>query len=67
MGLEATVAVFKKLGRWQDSGAGDCTGAADHVGIVVYVVGNNMKVIEGNMSNAVGYRTMKVNGRWWVR
>jgi len=49
---------------WQDSGAGDCTGAADHVGIVVYVVGNNMKVIEGNMSNAVGYRMMKVNGRY---
>lgn len=49
---------------WQDNGAGDCTGAADHVGIVVYVVGNNMKIIEGNMSNAVGYRTMNVNGRY---
>jgi hypothetical protein len=49
---------------WQDNGVGDCTGAADHVGIVVYAVGNNMKVIEGNMSNAVGYRTLKVNGRY---
>lgn len=76
------IALFKKLGRWQendahipsagdyvfydwqDKGAGDCAGEPDHVGIVVYVVGNNMKVIEGNISNAVGYRTMKVNGRY---
>lgn len=50
---------------WQDGAdyaTTDNTGAADHVGIVVY--GNNMKIIEGNMSNAVGYRTMNVNGRY---
>ena len=49
---------------WDDSGAGDCTGAADHVGIVEKVNGSTITVIEGNMSNAVGRRTIKVNGRY---
>lgn len=49
---------------WDDTGAGDCTGAADHIGIVVSVTGGTIKVIEGNMSNAVGYRNIKVNGRY---
>lgn len=49
---------------WQDSGAGDNRGAADHVGIIVSVSGDNIKVIEGNMSNSVGYRTLKVNGKY---
>jgi len=49
---------------WDDSGKGDCAGAADHVGIVVYAVGGNIKVIEGNKGNAVDYRTMKINGRY---
>jgi len=49
---------------WDDTGKGDCTGAADHVGIVVSVTGNTIKVIEGNKGKAVAYRTMKINGRY---
>lgn len=40
------------------------TGWPDHVGIVESVNGSTMKVIEGNMSDAVGRRTMQVNGRY---
>lgn len=42
----------------------DNTGAPDHVGIVVSVTGSTIRVIEGNMSNAVGYRNLTVNGRY---
>ncbi len=49
---------------WQDSGAGDCTGGADHVGIVTEVNGSTITVIEGNISDAVGYRHIAVNGRY---
>lgn len=49
---------------WQDSGAGDNTGSSDHVGIVVSVSGSKIKVIEGNMSDAVGYRTIAVNAKY---
>lgn len=49
---------------WQDTGVGDCTGSADHVGIVVSVSGNTIKVIEGNKNDAVGYRSIAVNGRY---
>ena len=42
----------------------DLTASADHVGIVTKVSGNTFTVIEGNKSNAVGYRTMKVNGKY---
>ena len=49
---------------WQDNGVGDNTGAADHVGIVASVSGNSIKVIEGNMSDAVGHRTLRVNGKY---
>lgn len=49
---------------WQDSGAGENTGAPDHVGIVASVSGNIMQIIEGNKSEAVAYRSMKVNGRY---
>lgn len=49
---------------WDDSGAGDNTGWPDHVGIVEAVSGSSFKVIEGNMSDAVGRRSMTVNGRY---
>lgn len=49
---------------WQDSGSGDNTGSPDHVGIVVSVTGGVIKVIEGNKSDAVGYRSIAVNGRY---
>lgn len=49
---------------WQDSGNGDNTGWPDHVGIVETVSGSNITVIEGNKSNAVGIRTLQVNGKY---
>lgn len=49
---------------WDDSGAGDNTGWPEHVGIVVSVSGSTIKVIEGNISNKVGYRNIAVNARY---
>ena len=49
---------------WDDNGKGDNTGAPDHVGIIVSCDGKKFKVIEGNMSNAVGYRSLDVNGKY---
>lgn len=49
---------------WDDSGAGDCTGSADHVGIVEKVSGQTITVIEGNYSDSVKRRTITVNGRY---
>jgi hypothetical protein len=49
---------------WDDSGKGDNKGEADHVGIVISVVNGYMTVIEGNKHNAVGVRTLAVNGRY---
>lgn len=49
---------------WQDSGTGDNTGTPDHVGIVEKVSGNTITVIEGNKSDAVGRRTLAVNGKF---
>ena len=41
---------------WDEWPLGDCTGWADHVGIVVDVYGPVIKVIEGNKDDAVAYR-----------
>lgn len=49
---------------WDDNGVGDCKGWSDHVGIVVSVINNKIKVIECNKSNTVGYRTISVNGKY---
>lgn len=49
---------------WDDNGVGDCTGWPDHVGIVVSVTENKIKVIEGNKNDAVGYRELLVNGQY---
>lgn len=49
---------------WGDSGTGDCTGAPEHVGMVTAVNGNTITVVEGNKSDAVGTRTMTVNGKY---
>lgn len=49
---------------WNDNGVGECTTGASHVGIVCSCDGKTMQIIEGNMSNAVGYRTLKVNARY---
>lgn len=48
---------------WDDNGVGDCTGSADHVGIVEKVSGKTITVIEGNYSNSVKRRTITVNGK----
>lgn len=42
----------------------DNMGGSDHVGIVVSCNGSTIKVIEGNKSDAVGYRNLAVNGRY---
>ena len=49
---------------WEDNGAGDNKGNADHVGIVEKVSGNDITVIEGNYNNAVGRRILKVNAKY---
>ena len=49
---------------WQDNGVGDNTGTPDHVGIVTSCDGKSIHVIEGNVSNKVGTRTLAVNGRY---
>lgn len=49
---------------WNDSGIGECTTGADHVGIVTACNGKTITVIEGNIGHAVGYRTIAVNGRY---
>jgi len=48
---------------WEDNGVGDNTGYSDHVGIVVSVTNGTMKIVEGNISNSVGYRNIKVNAK----
>ena len=49
---------------WQDTGSGNNQGWPDHVGIVSSISGDTFKVIEANMNNTVGYRSMVVNGRY---
>lgn len=49
---------------WQDSGSGDNTGHADHVGIVESVSGSTITVIEGNYSSSVKRRTLQVNSKY---
>lgn len=51
---------------WNDSGVGDNTTGASHIGIVKSCTGNQITVIEGNMSSEshVGTRTIAVDGRY---
>lgn len=49
---------------WQDSGVGDNKGGADHVGIVEKVTGDTITVIEGNYSDQVKRRALRVDGRY---
>ena len=49
---------------WQDSGTGDNTGGADHVGLVEKVASGKITVIEGNCSDQVMRRTIAVNGKY---
>lgn len=50
---------------WGDSGSGECTSGADHIGIVTKTGSSSFVVTEGNTGNGVvGQRTMQVNGRY---
>lgn len=49
---------------WQDTGAGDNMGTADHIGMVIKVDGNKMTVREGNKGGKMGNRTVNINARY---
>lgn len=49
---------------WDDKGKGDDTTGHDHVGMVIEVSGSTFNVEEGNKKDAVGTRTMSINGRY---
>ena len=49
---------------WEDSGKGDNKNRPNHVGMVVSVSGNTIKVIEGNKNEAVAYRSIAVDGKY---
>ena len=49
---------------FDDNGVGENTGGTDHIGIVEKVEGDTITVIEGNYSNSVKRRSIKVNGRY---
>lgn len=49
---------------WQDDGKGDNKSTPDHIGIVEKVADGIITIIEGNINNAVGRRTLEVNGRY---
>lgn len=49
---------------WDDKGVGDNTGWPDHIGVVEEVKNGKIKVIEGNKNDAVGERTIPVNGKF---
>lgn len=48
---------------WDDNGRGDDTTGHDHTGMVIEVSGNKLKIEEGNKKDAVGTRTMSINGQ----
>ena len=49
---------------WEDNGVGENTGVPNHIGIVEKVSGNTITIIEGNYSESVKRRTIKVNGKY---
>ena len=50
---------------WDDSGSGDCTGTADHVGIVTAVLGKiALLIVEGNCDDKVMERHIAPNARY---
>ena len=50
---------------WNDTGIGNCTGWADHIGIVAKVANNGMMtVIEGNKNDRVETRQIKINSQF---
>lgn len=74
-GCDRMIAAYKAKGRWREANYTpqlsdlifydwDRSGTADHVGVVVSVSGLTLKVIEGNVSNAVGYRNIVVGDKY---
>lgn len=71
MACDAMIAKFKNLGLYSVSGQAnvgdvifydwDRNGTSDHVGIITEVTNNSYKVIEGNKSDAVEYRTISAS------
>lgn len=49
---------------WGDNGNGDNLGWPDHVGVVTLVCGKQITVVEGNKSDAVGIRTIDIDGKF---
>lgn len=49
---------------WDDDNKGDNIGKVEHVGIVASIDNNQMKIIEGNIHNAVDYRDLQINGKY---
>ena len=49
---------------WDDSGIGNNTGIADHTGIVIGVEYDQIRLIEGNVSDSVSYRVAGINSRY---
>ena len=49
---------------WQDDGAGDNRGSADHVGLVLAAEKGKLTVIEGNCSDRVMLTERRVGGRY---
>lgn len=49
---------------WDDDNKGDNKNQADHVGIVYAVSGTYLSIIEGNINNSVGLRSLAVNGKY---
>jgi len=51
---------------WEDSGSGDNTGTADHVGIIESVdeANGSFTTIEGNISSTVARRFLPLNGQY---
>ena len=71
MACDAMIAKFQNLGLYSVSGRPDVgdvifydwdsNGTSDHVGIITDVTANGYTVIEGNKSDAVGYRTISAS------
>ena len=71
MACDAMIAKFQNLGLYSVSGRADVgdvifydwdsNGTSDHVGIITEVTANGYTVIEGNKSDAVGYRTISAS------
>lgn len=49
---------------WADDGGSDAEEGANHIGFVVSVSNGKITTIEGNNDNAVGSRTLALNGRY---